>query len=660
MTTKKLVRNVFMVVIFTIIIISFAFFGLESNMFTGAQGNIVAAAGNRVVDREDFKREFEGVKQEASQQERRPISTEELGAQGGDQYVLNSVKSRLATLVLLDRVGVRPSLNMMSNEIRKIPAFFDEVSGNFDTNAYGNWLQERGLNEKKFRELLGAQVAGQHLASVLEAGSKPPATLAAYQALMMRQTRDVSVLYVTPAMVGAVADPTDAQLTAFMNQNAERLKTPEQRAMTIVRFDTNQVMASVTPTEQDIQALIDFRKDEQTVPEARSFVQIAVKDKAAAQTVASRLGRGEDAATVARAVGSSIVQYDNKPKTAIPDAKTADAAFALTAGQTSAPIEGALGISVVRLISITPARLPDMAKLRTEAVTEAKRRAAQAKVREQSDKLEEEIENGKDLATAAREVGAQVIVTQPVFANGQTKDGRAQPGITPAIAQEAGQLQVGERSDIKEEKPGEWFMVRVEQIVPPALPPLAEARTRLIPMWRENELQERREAKVTELAAKVRQGGDIAEVARQAGASVTRLTGISYSDGGPLAQKYTRQLVENALQTKKGEVFTGSGMLQGANAAPVFFVGRVDDIHQADAAAAAPEGQRVLPQIARAMSDELNETIARRVTQLVPVKTYPDRARAAVDLPPLPVAGAAEKGKDKEAGKAPAGGAAKK
>ena len=47
MNVKKVARTVFMVILFTLIIISFAFWGLNRNMLTGVQSGVVLAAGWR-------------------------------------------------------------------------------------------------------------------------------------------------------------------------------------------------------------------------------------------------------------------------------------------------------------------------------------------------------------------------------------------------------------------------------------------------------------------------------------------------------------------------------------------------------------------------------------------------------------------------------------
>ncbi len=653
MNVKKTVRTVGMVVIFTLIIISFAFWGMNKNMLTGVQGNTVIASGSHTVDRVDFKREFDQVKQQAEQEQKHPVSVEELVGAGIVDNLVQQLSQRTAISVVLDRLGVRPGLEMMAEEMRKIPDFFDPVSGRFDRASYLKVLSENNLTDNKFKDVMSDQIAFRHMYTAVEAGLRPPTILAAYQSLMVRQKRDVSVLYVTPAMVGAVAPPTDAQLTAFMNENAQQIRAPETKILTIVRFKAADVAASVTVSEADIQKIIDFRKDQQTTPETRTIVQIAAKDRATAQTIATRLSQGQEPDVVARAVGSAAVPLENKPKTAIPDAKTADAAFALAEGANSGPIEGGLGFTVIKVIAVTPAKQPNPADLRKAAEAEAHNRAAQMKITEQSNKFEDALNAGKDMAEAAKSVGATVLVTPPIAANGSAKDGRPPAGVSPRLMQEVSQLQANEKSDIVQESPTEYFIVRVDRVIPPAMPPLAEVRDKLVPVWIARQTQDRLKVKTEELAAKLRQGGVLADVAREAGGTVVHITDLNVHDGQTLAQTYGEPLVRGAISAKKGEYFTGEAPpAAGQTAASLRqFVATLDQIRQPDTATLAPEGQQAMAQIGQATGSELEEQVLRSAGGLIAVKSYPDRARLALGLEPVAPAAPAGKAGVKAAAK---------
>ena len=69
-----------------------------------------------------------------------------------------------------------------------------------------------------------------------------------------------AMVVVSPKSVEAPAKPTDAQLRTFMQQNAERLRRPETRSISLVRFST----AALTPTmpvdEAEVKARFDAAK----------------------------------------------------------------------------------------------------------------------------------------------------------------------------------------------------------------------------------------------------------------------------------------------------------------------------------------------------------------------------------------------------------------
>jgi hypothetical protein len=247
----------------------------------------------------------------------------------------------------------------------------------------------------------------------------------------------------------------------------------------------------VTVPEADIVKTYNFRKDTLGTAETRSFVQIVAPDAKAAAVIAQRLAKGDQPAIVASAYGKQPVMIDSKPKSALPDRKVADAVFALAAGQVSAPINGDLGVSVVKLTKINPATMPSLESQRPAIEAELKAQAAQAKAYEQTQTYQDAHDGGANLIDAATKAGALVLTTAPIAANGVDQSGQPVPGLTPDALKTAFELPAGGESELIEAGKGEYFAVRVEKVIPSALPPLAEIREPLAQQWMLETLLER-------------------------------------------------------------------------------------------------------------------------------------------------------------------------
>ena len=108
------------------------------------QRDAVITAGSRVYTSADFKREFEAYRKE-SQTQGQPITAEDAVAQGLDQRMLQAFAERESSSEMLHKLGVWPSDKLVVEQIAKIKAFFDPISGKFDQKTYVARLQENGL-----------------------------------------------------------------------------------------------------------------------------------------------------------------------------------------------------------------------------------------------------------------------------------------------------------------------------------------------------------------------------------------------------------------------------------------------------------------------------------------------------------------------------------
>lgn len=613
-------------VLIGLLIISFAIWGIN-DVFKGNVGDQVVKAGSRVITSADFRREYDKYRKAVEQQAGQPITPEMADANGIDRQVLNGLATREAFAEMLHRMGIRPSDKLLVAEIQKIPAFFDPISGRFDKRTFEQRLAENGLTPQTFDQVLRDEMAAQHWGAGVGEGLQAPRAYGAIMAILASESRDFSYLAVGPANVPAVAPPTDAQLTAFMKENAAQLTRPEMRVLTLVRFSPLAVAADGPVDEAELKKLYDFRKDTFSKPETRSIVQIPAKDAAAAQQIVARLNKGEAPAAVAKALGVDPIAYQDKPRTALADRRVADAAFRLQAGQV-AQVQGELGLAVVKVLAVTPGRTVSLEEARPMLVAELRKTAAAQKVYDQTQVYDQAHQGGADLAASAQKAGVPVVTVGPVTQQGVDAQGRPVPGLTPKIIEQAFSLPANGESDLIDAGEGESFAVRVDRVVPPAMPPLAEIRPDLERVWVGRERVRRMEARANELAARVRKGETLEAVAASAGLRVGRVTDLTRQGAGQ-RQDLSPQLVGGAFNAKSGEVFVAPGREFA------FLVGRIDAIRTDPGPVSAMLTEQARPQVTQAIFREIAESAQRASREKLKVRTDVNRARTAVGMEPL-------------------------
>lgn len=643
---RTFAKSPFAVILFGLLIVSFAVFGI-SDVFKGPRLAGVVAAGSRSVSAEDFKTRYENYRKGTERQSGETLTADQAVERGIDRQILQEIALQESMSEVIRKFGIQPSDKLVGNVVRDQMSNlhpnqrpFDPITGKFDPKMYEALLRENGMTPDSYQASISDEIAQTHVFTGVANGLHAPRIYAALQAAYGLESRDLAAFAINPATVERPGNPTDAQLTAFMKQNAERLTRPETRVLSIMRVSAQALEPSVTINPADVQKTFDFRKETLATPETRSLVQIVAPDAKAAGVIAQRLAKGDQPAVVASAYGQKPVILNDKPKSALPDRKVADAAFSLAAGQVSAPITGSLGISVVKVTKVTPGAVPSLESVRPQIEAELRVQGAQAKAYEQTQTYQDAHDAGADLITAASKAGAMVMTSAPITAQGTDQTGQPIPGLTPDILKTAFDLSSGGESELIEIGKGEYFAVKVEKVIPAALPALADIRPQLAQVWLQNEMTNRLQAKAEALAARVKKGESLEAVAAAAGSRVQRVPAIS-RENAQQHQGLGRDLLLATFAAKPGDVFSSrAGQM-------AFVVAKLEAVRSGKIADMARISQVIRPQIDSGLMRDLGEAARLGAQASLKTKTNLTLARQAigVDTDALAKAEAAKSGK---------------
>ncbi len=541
----------------------------------------VVSAGDRSLSQAEFRGELDRILEQARQQSGRPLTFEELIGEGGLRQYLEQKSQQLGFVNWAWKAGIRPGKELVLRQIRQAPNFFDSVTGQFSEEQYRAALAQGNATPEMFEAQLRDQYSTQHYGAALGAGMRLPRIYGAILASQALETRDARWFTVTQAMAGSAGAPTDAQLTALMNQNADQLRLPESRTASVVLFDDG--AAAAAPTEARIEERFNFRRDALSLPEKRSFVTLTAPNRAAADRIAAALRAGQSPADVARANSIQPAEYNDTPRSALGDQAVAAAVFGLAANQVSAPVQAGVGFVVAKVNSIQPGRSATLADVRDQVIAELRAEDARAAVYRRVEAYEKARQDGKTLDVAVREVGARIIQIPPIRQDGKLRNGQdINPALPPQLIQTMWSLGKGAESEVVDMGQGQYFVVRLNDILPAALPPLAGIREPLARQWVLRENARLLSARASALAARVRGGEDLAAVAASVGASLQTGTGLNRQS----AEQNGQGVIAGVFSSGRGEPFSQQ------NTADTFVIGRTDRITAAVPALAAPVAEQ--------------------------------------------------------------------
>ncbi|RZI99863.1 MAG: rotamase [Brevundimonas sp.] len=582
----------------------------------------VITAGERSVGQAEFRGEMDRILQQSQEQAGRALTFEELVGQGGLAQYLQQRSQQLGFLNWAWQAGIRPGKELVLRQLRQAPAFFDSITGKFDENLYRQKLAENNATPEMFEAQMRDQYITQHYGSALGAGMRLPRIYGAILAGQALETRDGRWFTVTQAMAGTAAAPTDAQLTAFMNQNAAELRLPESRTASVVLFDSRSAPAAITDAR--IEERFNFRRDALSLPEKRTFVTLTAPNRAAADRIAAALRAGQAPAAVASANNIQPSDYTDTPRSALGDPAIAAAVFGLAANEVSAPVQASVGFVVAKVTAITPGRPATLADVREQVIQELRAEDARAAVYARVEAYEKARQAGKTLDAAVAEIGARVIQVPAIRQDGKLRNGQdINPPLPPQLIQTMWTLGKGGESEVVDMGQGQYFVVRVDEVMPAALPPLQAIRAPLAQQWVLRENARLLTTRANALAARVRGGEDLAAVAASAGATVQTATGLNRQS----VQQYGEGLVAGVFSSARGEMFSQQ------NTADSFVIGRTDKITAAPAVLAAPMAEQFRQRMAGDNVNAVGELSLKAAAIRSNARYDEALARAALGLP---------------------------
>ena len=565
--------------LFGVLLIGFTVWGIQGGLVPHISTDVITA-GQRSLSATEFRsivdRELSRVRQEQGE----APTLDALVKQGVPQQWANQMSQDYGFQAWIEQAGVTPDKSLTEESLKEIPALrsaFNPITGVFDEKTFQAILSQNQMNEAVFLRDIHDGLAQRDLTQAIKAGTVAPRLYTALETNAVMQTRDASYFALEAKALGQAPQPTEADLQKLYKDASAQLRRPETRALTVAIFNPQAVANSVTVDPAEVQKTFDFRKDNYSVPEKRTFVEIIARDAKAAAQAAAALRAGQTPDAAAKAAGGQASIQTDLPKTAVPDTHVADAVFALKPGQVSDAFQSDAGFAVVKLASVTPGRAATLADKRAEIEGALRQRAAQDKVQDMIQKYSEARDSGANLAQAAAKVGAEVHDLAPMTAEGQTFNGeqvKVPQQVLQKILGVGFTLPKGGQSDAQALGGGIYFAVGVKDVRAPYTPSFAELHDQLTKVWSNRQVITRLKAKSDELVARMKKGEPIAQVAASAGAKIEHAADLQRAP--PQQQANLTSIITSMIfSAKKGEPFA----YPLSPNVPVVVVGLVEAVH---------------------------------------------------------------------------------
>ncbi len=545
---RKTTGNWFTRIFLFILVISFAVWGVADFVTNTAEPPLARVAGATISAQEfnnDFRRELFRLQQQYGPE----FSTAKAREMGFDREVL---RQKLVG-IMFDRESENLSLTTadqtIAQNIRENASYRDSL-GEFDKNIFQRALKDNGFTEKEYMRRARMDMTRRQLIAAITAGTVAPQKLVATLYSLREEQRTADLLHIPQNAIGKIPNPADAELEAFHKANEALFTAPETRSVTYVTLRPDDLAEGITPDEKDLREQYDARLAEFTVTGMRNLQQFVLPDEAAAKAAHDKIKAGKDFAAVARqasGMNEKELELVEVTKDLLP-VEIAGAVFALKEREVSAPLKSPLGWHLVKITAVRQERIQPFEEVR-KTISEdlALARATDLAV-ERANQLEDARAGGASLEETAKEFGLKLHTIAGVDRQGNGPDGRPVQNMPmdPQFIADVFDTDAGSESDLRENKDGGYYVLRVDNVTPPAVRPLADVRNEAAAAWRAQKTGEKLEQLSGEMLKAAQAGKPLPEIARPLNLKVTQSPAFGRS--------FTDEQMSAALAAK---LFTG-------------------------------------------------------------------------------------------------------
>lgn len=523
-------------VILGLIAVSFGIWGI-GDIFRGFGTSTLAKVGGTEIRIETFRQLYQDRLQQLGRQIGRPILPDQARALGLDRQLLNQV---IGDAVLDERArAMRLGLSdaEVARQVMDSPAF-KGITGQFDRARFEATIRNNGYSEARFFAEERRNMVRQQLIGTI--GGEAVVPKAALELFNRFQNEERTIDYVTlgPEHAGDVPQPSAEELAKFFEARKAAFRAPEYRRLTLVVLTADDIASTIEISDDDLKKAYEARKARFETPERRHLKQIVFPNLGEAQAAVEKLKQGTtfEAIATERGLKDSDTDLGTVAQSAVVDRDVADVAFKLQQGETSGPIEGRLGIAIVKVETIEPGRTQPFEQVAAELKRDLQLERARNEVTNVQEKVEDERLGGATLADAARKFNLKPREILAIDRDGKDPSGKEVPDLPKGVDVLAAAFNADVQGDNEPMRlPGNagyvWF--NVEEVKPSHDRSLDEVKDEVAARWRSDEIASRLKTKATELLDKIKAGTAFGELMAAQGLKVEWKPGLKRNNPPP-------------------------------------------------------------------------------------------------------------------------------
>lgn len=427
-------------VILGLIVVTFAFFGVESYLGSIGNDSSLATVGDSKIGPNEFENALRRQQDQIRAQAGGQVELAQLNTPAIRQAVLEGlVNQRLLSLYAADaRLAVSPE------QLREIIGSIGEFKedGQFSRARYEQVLRSQQLSEPAFEAQLRRDVAFQQLTTALGTSAIAPLATARTLLGLQLEERSVALARVSAEELAGAVNVSDEEVRQYYDANKTEFRLPARAKVNYLVLDREEFAAAIKIDEAQVRSWYEGHQDRygREAERSASHILIELPADAAEDVVAKAQAKAEGLlAEIRGANGANFAEVAKRESQDPGSAENggdlgfftrdamvkpfADAVFSLDEGAISDVVRSDFGLHIIKLTGIRPAQVKPFEEVRESIEAELRQQEAQRAFAHAAETFSNVVyEQPDSLEPAAQQFGLKI----------QASDWIARDGVAPA------------------------------------------------------------------------------------------------------------------------------------------------------------------------------------------------------------------------------------
>ena len=600
---RSKVTSIFIKVLFGILILSFAIWGIGDIFLGKKKAETAISIGEIEYDSDDIRQEFERTRKAM----RLPPEYLSLVKPQVLDSVINSMVNNGLVTAETSNMKLMISQNQLKNWVAKSPAFKDQ-GGKFSPELFRRNLYNADLTEEAFFKTLREEIKRNQLLTALGGFIEPNAKMIEMLLNYRYERRRVHAVVMSLNDVVITTTPKEEELKKIYDETKDELTAPEYRRATYIHLTPKEIAKEIFIPEKKLRESYQLRKDEFTKPATRKIKQFVFNSESAAVNAKTNAEKSGDFLTVLNYMKKIV---SNERLTSLRDITERDfndeqekiAAFRTSVGQLSDPIKTAFGWKIFLIESEQPEVVAPFKEASPKIKEELAGEKALDALFDLTNQFEDSLASGATIEEAARTINVKLRRLPFTDLQGISQTNTPQTEI-PQSKQFLSTLfstLKGKQSNLIETEEGGYFLLRPDDILKRRKLSFAEAKAKLKARWDSAQRQQIIIEKAKSLVDSSKGGIGLKNAAANSGYKVNTTKLFTRSADGLNMTLYPAELASIAFELSTGNV----GIVEGSTKVAII---ELNEIQKAIIDKKSEEWKTIKQELQASMQEDYIET----------------------------------------------------